>query len=195
MVSLCTGVLDALGRISRRDPLAPPDFAKQQEETLLKLGFKVAVMYENGKYKADDFVMSMRLLKRLSAQLIRKWEAMRDPKGTIAELRHDGMRCEVAWVLLPEGDSYDRDHAKMVHAANQLLLELERLLSGEVRPGSCFKESSVNKLRLIFAHWSNAAAIARVLATDDSHQDINLIVESVRPPPPKPADTARYVPT
>ena len=186
-------MLDALGRISRRDPLAPPDFAKQQEETLLKLGFKVAVMYENGKYKAGDFVMSMRLLKRLSAQLIRKWEAIRDPKGTIVELRHDGSRREVAWVLLP--DPHDKDHAKIVHAANQLLLELERLLSGEVRPGSCFKESSVDKLRLIFAHWSNAAAIARVLATDESHQDVNLIVESVRPPPPKPADTARYVPT
>ena len=86
-------------------------------------------------------------------------------------------------------------HNMCTHATNQLQLELERLLSDEVRPGSCFKESSVDRLRLIFAHWSSAAAIARVLATDDSHQDVNLIVESVRPPPPKPADTARYVPT
>ena len=101
----------------------------------------------------------------------------------------------MAWALRPEGDPHDRDHAKMVYAANQLLLELERLLSGEVRAGSCFKESSVDALRLIFAHWANAAAIARVLATDDSHQDVNLIVDSVRPPPPKAPDSARYIPT
>ena len=188
-------MLDALGRITRRDPGAPPDFAKQQEETLLKLGFKVAVMYENGKYKADDFVMSMRLLKRLSAQVIRKWDSIRDPQGTVAELRPDGTRHEVAWMLLPEGDPHDPSHAKMVYAAEQLLAELERLLSGEVRAGSCFKESSIEALRLIFAQWSNAAAIARVLATDESHQDVNLIVDSVRPPPPKPMESPRYFPT
>lgn len=172
--------------------LAPPDFAKQQEETLLTLGFKVAVMYESGKYKAADFAMSTWLLKRLSAQMIRKWDSIRDPRGTIAELQPDGSRREIAWTLLPGGDPYDADHAEMVDAAQQLLSELERLLSGEIRAGSCFTQSSVEALRGVFAQWSNAPAIARVLAMDESHQDVNLLVESVRPPPPKSPDTAQY---